>query len=236
MTEPKLNRRNRVRKGWTDEQSVVWYRVAFFLFGLLFHRWTGHFKAFNSGNVPPSGGVFLIANHASGLDPFILGFAVPHRMVRGPGKIELFKHPMSSYLMRRLGIFPLRPDTADVAAVRTMVELYRHDRVVIIYPEGTRSETGEMGPFSPDFARLMIRLKAPLVPAGVAGAGGALPVGHLVPRRNAPIIVVFGKPFDLTEFYSKDLSAETVKQAADFMQRKVAELLPQAQAERNKLT
>ena len=104
------------------------------------------------------------------MDPFLLGVPVRWRMLRGPGKEELFVSPFFGYLMKKIGMFPLRQSVADAAAVRTMVEIFRSGKVVVVYPEGGRSDSGELMAFSPDFARLMIRMKALIVPAGIAGA------------------------------------------------------------------
>ena len=235
-TTSRAESRNRQkRKSWTVQQSVFVYRLAQFLVGLLFRFWGGGFRAVGVKNLPAAGGAFLIANHTSGADPFVLGYPIKHRLLRGPGKIEIFESRFFSYIMRKLGMFPLRQGVADAAAVRTMVELYRNGRVIAIYPEGGRSESGELRPFSPEFARLAIKLRAPLVPAAIAGARDFLPIGTYRPRRNAPIAVVFGEPFDLSQFYDQTLTAEVLERAADLMQSRVAELLPAARSERAKL-
>jgi 1-acyl-sn-glycerol-3-phosphate acyltransferase len=234
-TEPAAKRGRTRRKGWTEQQSVVLYRFVQLLVALLFRFWIRSFAVVGAENVPAAGGAFLIANHTSALDPFILGHAVKHRMLRGPGKIELFKNPVVGYVMRRLGIFPIRQEMADAAAVRTMVELYRNGRIVIVYPEGGRSPSGEVRAFFPDFARLVIRLKARIVPAGVAGAGEALPIGQLLPQRKRPIAVAFGEPFELSELYGQELTSETVERAVRVMESRVRELLEVARKERAKL-
>lgn len=225
-------RRQQNRKGWTAQQSVFWYRLAQFLVWVLFRLWVRHFRVVGVENVPPSGGAFLIANHTSGIDPFILGHAVGRRMLRGPGKVELFSNPFFGYIMRKIGMFPIRQEVADAAAVRTMVELYRNGRAVIIYPEGGRSETGELKAFFPDFARLVIKMKARVIPAGIAGAREVLPIGSLIPRPNSPVAVVVGEPFELSDFYGQELTAETLHRAAEILRDRVAELVTVARQER----
>lgn len=223
------------RKGWTDQQSVFWYRVCRVLIHVLMQYWIGGFRAIGAENVPASGGAFLVANHTTGLDPFIIGYRVKHRMLWGPGKIELFQNRIVAYFMRKLGIFPLRQEVADAAAVRTMVSLYRAGQVIAVYPEGGRSRSGEMRPFTPDFARLMIRLKAPLIPAGVAGGREALPMGSLIPRRHSPITVVYGPAFDLSEFYDQVVTPEVAKQASRMVEDRVAKQVALAREERARL-
>lgn len=175
--------------------------------------------------------MFLIANHTSAMDPIILGFAVRHRMLRGPGKVELFRDPVTSWIIRKLGIFPLSRNGADAAGVRAMVELYRSGKLVAVYPEGGRSESGELKPVEPGFARLAIRLKAPLIPAAIAGGKELLPIGSVLPRRGTSVAVVFGEVFALDTFYGKPLTPETLGEAADVIQDRIARLLVIAREE-----
>jgi 1-acyl-sn-glycerol-3-phosphate acyltransferase len=155
--------------------------------------------------------------------------------LRGPGKELLFTNPLFSYLMKKIGIFPLRQSVADAAAVRTMVEIYRSGKVVAVYPEGGRSDSGELQPFYPDFARLMIRMKALIVPAGIAGARDLLPIGSWIPRPNTAVVVVYGEPFELSQFYGGKVTDEVAAEAAIIMHDKVAELVADARRRRDEL-
>jgi 1-acyl-sn-glycerol-3-phosphate acyltransferase len=220
---------------WADQQSLFWYRLGHLVFSSLFRLWIRRFHSIDAENVPARGGAFLIANHTSGMDPFLLGVPVRWRMLRGPGKEELFVSPFFGYLMKKIGMFPLRQSVADAAAVRTMVEIFRSGKVVVVYPEGGRSDSGELMTFSPDFARLMIRMKALIVPAGIAGARELLPIGSLIPRPNTTVVVVYGEPFELSQFYGGKVSAEMAQEASVLMHTKVAELVAQARRRRAQL-
>jgi 1-acyl-sn-glycerol-3-phosphate acyltransferase len=220
---------------WVDQQSIFWYRLVFLVASLLARFWVRRFQAVHAEHVPQRGGAFLIANHTSGMDPFVLGVPVRWRMLRGPGKELLFVNPVFSYLMKKIGIFPLRQSVADAAAVRTMVEIYRSGKVVAVYPEGGRSDSGELQPFYPDFARLMIRMKALIVPAGIAGARELLPIGSWIPRPNTAVVVVYGEPFELSQFYGGKVTDEMAAEAATIMHDRVAELVMEARRRREEL-
>jgi 1-acyl-sn-glycerol-3-phosphate acyltransferase len=211
------------RQRWTGRQSRFWYRLGVFLVGLLVRYWIRCYRVVGVENVPREHGIFLIANHTSGLDPFVLGYPVADRVPVGPGKIEIFQNPIVAYLIQKLGIFPLRRDVLDSTAVRTMVTLLRQKRIVIVFPEGGRSPSGEMQPFIPEFARLAIKLKAPLVPAGIVGARDALPIGTYLPRRNTCVTVAYGPEFDLSQFYGEKLTPEIVAEASAILETKVKE-------------
>lgn len=227
--------KRRPRKSYVDYQSVFWFRFVRVLIGLMLRYWIRGYRAYGVEHVPSSGGIFLIANHTTGMDPFLLGYAVHNRMPRGPGKVELFANPIFGYVMRKIGMFPLKQEVQDAGAVRTMLELYRAGKVVIVYPEGGRSETGEMTPFFPGFARLVVRMQALVVPAAIAGGKDLLPIGTYVPRPNSAVTVVFGEPFELSEFYGRKLTDEDAEEAAAEMQRKVADLLVVATQKRQEL-
>ncbi|MGH2447538.1 MAG: lysophospholipid acyltransferase family protein [Chloroflexota bacterium] len=211
------------RTGLAKEQNQTFYRIIRVFFTLLFRYWVRCFRVTGAVCIPSEGGAFLIANHSSALDPFVLAAPVKNRILVGPGKIELFRHPVVGFLMKKLGIFPLRRDVIDSAAVRTMVGEYRAGRVVIVYPEGGRSKTGDLLAFDEGFARLAIKLRAPLIPAGMSGAREVLPIGRLIPRRNTPLAVCYGRQFDLSRFYGQDLTESLLAEAAETMRAAVQE-------------
>lgn len=230
--EGQITASRRGRHGsWVNQQSPLLYRIAYTAFMPFFRYWLRSFRVVGVEHVPREGGMFLIANHTSAMDPIILGFAVRHRMLRGPGKVELFRDPVTSWIIRKLGIFPLSRNGADAAGVRAMVELYRSGKLVAVYPEGGRSESGELKPVEPGFARLAIRLKAPLIPAAIAGGKELLPIGSVLPRRGTSVAVVFGEVFELDTFYGKPLTPETLGEAANVIQDRIARLLVIAREE-----
>jgi len=230
--EPKTARR---RKGWSELQSPFIYRIAFALTALFFRYWVRYFASEGAENVPATGGVFLIANHTTAMDPFIIGLSLKHRMMSGPGKAELFGNPLIGGVMKKLGIFPLHQDGLDAASARAMIELYRNGHVVAVFPEGGRSETGKLMPFFPEFARLAMRLNARLIPAGTAGGADLLPVGSLIPRPRTAVAVVYGEPFDLSAHGGRHVTQEAAEAAAAEMQSRVQALVDRAQALRDQL-
>lgn len=199
--------------------------------GLLIGLWSGRIRGFGMHHVPRDHGVFIIANHTSAIDPFVLtismGESVP---LRGPGKRELFKNRLASFLLRKVGIFPLERDGLDPTSVRTMLELYRAGSIIELYPEGGRSPTGELRRFDRGFTRFILKLRAPLVPVGIAGANEFLPMHTLIPRRVKPMVAVFGQEFDLSEFYGPKPSDETIERATAVLEDQVRTMVKQARA------
>jgi 1-acyl-sn-glycerol-3-phosphate acyltransferase/long-chain acyl-CoA synthetase len=94
-------------------------------------------------------------------------------------------------------LLPL-PRSASPAALRRTVSLCRGfiedgSHGLILFPEGTRSRTGVMGPFRRGASFLAARLGVPVVPAHIEGTGGALPVGGFLPRPRQ-VCVRFAPP------------------------------------------
>jgi 1-acyl-sn-glycerol-3-phosphate acyltransferase len=119
-------------------------------------------------HVPPTGPVILAANHRSFWDIPVHVVASP-RPIAFMAKQELYRGPITGWMWRALGGFPVRRDTADIRAIDTALALLEQGDMVGVYPEGTRSRTGEMLPFLKGAAWLALRTGAPIVPCGLMG-------------------------------------------------------------------
>ena len=147
-------------------------------------------------HVPSTGPVLLVANHASVLDPPLVGGASPRRL-SFLAKAELFRIPLFGGLIRRLGARPLRREGPDAGALRTALRVLRDGGALLVFPEGTRGEDGVFGPAKPGAGMLAILGQAPVVPVYISGSGRAWPRGRKFPRR-ASVTVTFGPPLAVT--------------------------------------
>ena len=223
------------RHGWVEQYDPFWVKLLTVLFTPIFRYWVRYFRWFDVENVPPTGGMFLICNHTTAMDPFLVGFSMRHRVFRGPGRVELFKYRIPAYIMRKIGMFPLRQRVADAAAVRTIFELIRGEQMVLVFPEGGRSRDGQLQPMIPGFVRLALKLKVPLVPMAIAGGTDLMPMGKVIPKRNTPVAAVYGTPFDLSAFYGRPITPDLVEEVAKVMHDRMAEQLERAREERARI-
>jgi 1-acyl-sn-glycerol-3-phosphate acyltransferase len=136
-----------------------------------------------------------MSNHESALD-ILLGFvAIPNKTVF-LAKKELFKIPIFGWAMKAAGMIKIDRQNPDIArkSVDNAVDILVNSSFsTLIYPEGTRSQNGELLPFKKGGFILAIRSQLPIVPVTILGAGKALPKGKFNIKRTR-IIVVIDKP------------------------------------------
>ena len=146
-------------------------------------------------HIPRTGGVLIAANHTSYLDIPILGCALP-RQASFIGRMDLFSGIVGT-ILRYLGWIPIRRERVDRKAFDEAVGRLKAGRVVVIYPEGSRSPDGRLQPGKPGIGMIAAAAGCPVVPALLEGTYEALPPGASWIRVR-PIKVVFGQPIDFS--------------------------------------
>ena len=114
-------------------------------------------------NIPKDGPLVIASNHLSLLDPPVLGTAAT-RKVHFMAKEELFV-PVLGTIYKILGAFPVRRGGADRAAIKHGIDILESGQVLAIFPEGTRSKTGELGKAQPGALMMASKAKATIQPA-----------------------------------------------------------------------
>jgi 1-acyl-sn-glycerol-3-phosphate acyltransferase len=168
--------------------ALVWYRIVRFAVGTLLAA-TGGLRASGRENIPTTGGALLISNHLSYLDVFVLGIPVP-RPLNYVARSTLFL-PVLGALIRSVGGFPIQREGMGASGLKETLRRVRNGGIVVLFPEGTRSRDGALGPIKPGIAVLATRARVPIVPAGVAGTFEAWPRGRRFPWPS-PIRVHYG--------------------------------------------
>lgn len=171
--------------------SSATFRFLRFLIRIIGFR---YFKLRHEGaeHIRRSDPFILAPVHRSHLDAPLIG-SLTHRKVRYLGKEELFKPRPLGWLMRAVGTFPVRRGDADLDAMRAASELLNGGSAMLVFPEGTRQASDDIGEIFDGTAWLAARTRVDVVPIGVAGTSQALPSGAKFPKRTRVAIAV-GEP------------------------------------------
>lgn len=183
--------------GWW---RAVWYELAYYTMSLFYTLgFSLRFKG--RRHMPRRGGVLVIANHQSFLDPPMVGVAVRRRLNYLARK-TLFRNRFFGWLIGSVGAIPIDQEASGTAGIKAALGLLKAGNAVLIFPEGSRTATGQMQPLKPGVVVLIRRANVPVLPVGVAGAYQAWPAHQRFPTFSPPFLppgasttaVVVGKP------------------------------------------
>ncbi len=178
-------------------------------------------------SIPRNGGLVIAANHASYLDIPLLGSGLPRR-VAFLGRQDLFPIPGLRPILRRLGWIPIRLGRIDRAGFGRAIDLIKSGRAVVIFPEGSRSRDGQLGPGKPGIGVLVAETGCPVVPVYLEGTHKVLPVGARWPRFHR-VRVMIGKPIDFTQASNQRSGKELYQYVSRTVMARIAELRQAAQ-------
>lgn len=175
----------------------------------------------------PAGGAYLVAaNHASHLDPPIVGSNLPQQVCFFARK-TLWKPGFASWWLEKVGTIPVdRDGGADVTAIKRVLGALKHGKVVILFPEGTRSADGQLQIPKPGVGMLACRARVPVVPVRLFGSFAAFDrSGRL--KLGQPISLVFGPPLAPAD-YDDPTDAKDIRyqRAAERIMARIAALRP----------
>jgi len=171
-----------------------------------FMRLMFRLEAVGVENIPASGPVLMVSNHSSVLDPPLIGGA-SDRQLTYLAKAELFKIPLFGSLIRGLNARPIRREGADPGALRTARHVLEEGGALLVFPEGTRGDEGDIRPAKAGAGLLAISSGAAVVPVYVKGSGRAWPRGRSLPRP-AKVTVTFGRPLRFEPARGTDRKAQ----------------------------
>ncbi|MEI8384230.1 MAG: lysophospholipid acyltransferase family protein [Planctomycetota bacterium] len=206
-------------------RNLHWRTIQFILQNV-FCFWLGY-RARGYQRLDEADGGLVLANHQSFLDPLLIGLPL-HRPVSFLGRDSLFRVPVVGWILRNTYVMPINRESASTASLRETIRRMHHGYLVGIFPEGTRTETGEVGEFKPGFVAMLRRAKLPVYPVGIAGGFQAMgrKSWFLYPAR---VRVVVGEPItvaELDQFANRNQDQELI----DFVRSRIVACYQEAEA------
>jgi len=174
-------------------------------------------------NLPPHGGYLVAANHASHLDPFIIGARLP-RQVTFFARKTLWKPGFAARWLDAVGVIPVdRDGGSDVTAIKRVLHALKEQKTIIMFPEGTRSPTGVMQTPKPGVGLFACRAQVPVVPARIFGSFEAFGKSSAV-RLGTPVTVVFGRPMAPADYDDPAAGKARYQLASERIMAQIAKL------------
>lgn len=172
--------------------------IAYRLSRLIFVVWLKLFhslRVFGKENLPKNGPFICAPNHVSLADPPVVGVACNTMPLHFMAKEELFENKTWGWWFRWVDCIRISRDKKDYTATKKAIKKLREGKCTVIFPEGTRSESGELKAPELGVGFLAVKSDAPVIPFFVSGTEKALPINERY-RVGVPIKVYIGKAVD----------------------------------------
>jgi len=155
-------------------------------------------------NLPESGGLIIASNHVSYLDPAVLAASL-NRKIYFITKKEVFKNGFVSFIFKNLNAISVDRENADILAFKKSINILREEKVLGIFPEGSRSSNGELQELKLGAIRIAMKTGVPILPVGIIGTHKIYPRGIKFPILfKHKIIVKYGALQYLNQLKSRD--------------------------------
>ena len=204
----------------------IWNTASFWVVWVLLRLWMKVWFRARILNAPRiDGGYVVAANHASFLDPILLGSAAPRRVNFLMTEV-VWRSPWMGWFYRWSRTIPLAARGGNRDALRAARSILQQGRVLGIFPEGGLSRDGGLMLGSPGAVSLVFNEAVPIVPVGICGASDAMPVGAAFPRP-CRITIRFGAPITHEELMSLAPGADRktrLQAATRLIMERIAEL------------
>jgi 1-acyl-sn-glycerol-3-phosphate acyltransferase len=179
-------------------------------------------RAIDVKNVPKTGPVILAPNHFSQMDHFFTGLYL-RRQIRFMAKSQMFGPPVLTYIYKHGGVFPVRRGRHDEEAFKTAFTILDQGGMLLVYAEGGRSRSGELGEVKPGIGRIALESGVPVVPVAIHGSAS---VRRWKRFRFPKVTVQFGEPlsFPVEEEPSRERQLEAATEIFAPVRKMYAEL------------
>jgi 1-acyl-sn-glycerol-3-phosphate acyltransferase len=182
-------------------------------------------EAWGLEHLPARGGYIVASNHASLLDPFAVGLHVP-RQVSFFARKTLWHPGFATWWLDAVRAIPVdRDGGVSLDAIKRVLQALREERVVIVFPEGTRTPDGRLQPPKPGVGLIACRAQVPVVPARIFGSYEAFGRDGVL-RLGTPVSAVYGPPLAPADYDRPGDGKERYARTAERIMAAIARLEP----------
>jgi len=205
------------------------YRIGWTCFRVMYATYF-HWRVLHPERVPETGAVLLASNHASFLDPPLVGSGL-RRQCTFLARDTLFRYRFTRWLLTHWQAVPIDRDGGGTTGMRRILEALGKGRAVVLFPEGTRTRDGQLQPVRSGVGLIVAKTDAPVVPVRVWGTFDAYG-RHVKFPKPKRVTVKYGRPLDFRELRaeakscSKERLKEIYQQIADEIMTAIARLEP----------
>lgn len=156
-------------------------------------------KTYGQENIEKNVPYIMCANHTSNWDPPILYTATKREMYM-MAKEELFKNKFIYWFAKKTNIFPVKRGKQDIESMKKSLKVLSDNKILTIFPEGTRNGIKKNGKIQNGPAYLAARTGVKIIPVRIEG--------NFKPFTN--VRIYYGKPLDFSEYKTKKPEKETL--------------------------
>jgi len=198
------------------------YGFFHFLAGLIHSMWFRG-EVVGTGNFPREGPFLIASNHASHLDPPMVGSQISKQM-RFFARKSLWNNRLLAWWLDQVETIPVERDSGDVGAIKRVLQALKEDRAVVLFPEGTRSPDGHLQKAKAGVGLMACKTGVPVVPCRVYGSFAAFGKGAKLPSFGTPVTVVFGAPIPAADYDDPSAGKTRYETAAQRIMDRIAAL------------
>lgn len=174
-------------------------------------------------NFPREGPFLIASNHASHLDPPLVGSQITKQM-RFFARKSLWNNRFLAWWLNQVETIAVERDTGDISAIKKVLQALKDDRAVVLFPEGTRSPDGQLQKPKAGVGLMACKTGVPVVPCRVYDSFAAFGKGRIFPRFGTPVTIVFGPPITPDEYDDPAAGKARYETAAQRIMDRIAAL------------
>lgn len=201
------------------------YQFSTFLFKVFLRIWN-RMRVRGVKNIPDEGGVLLASNHASFLDPPAVGGSYRGRPVHFMARNTLWNSKFGTWWMTKVGCIPVSRGTGDIKALKLTIKALKEGRAVSMFPEGTRTEDGELQEAKGGIGFIIEKSGCVVVPAYIDGTYKAHPKGSKG-IKPCKVAITYGKPITQEDFQALGSGRDAYDKHAALIMQRIADLKAQ---------